>query len=161
MLATRPARLVSSEAIDIFVAAARSAAVRISPPLAGREDILKRLAPTPFRGCGVRPPALATRPACRVPASVGTTEAVDKRVISSRLRRYRLRRNAGGGNDEGGRLASDALSILVIIRAPAASRGRESGGARTYLYTIRPRATARGGTRRPRLVEADSYISLY
>ena len=89
--------------VDIFVAAARSAAVRISPPLAGREDILKRLAPTPFRGCGVRPPALATRPACRVPASVGTTEAVDKRVISSRLWRSAgggnlLRRSASGGN---------------------------------------------------------------
>ena len=65
----RLAALVAAPSGDQYktlVAAARSAAVRISPPLAGREDILKRLAPSPFRGCGVRPPALATRPARRV-----------------------------------------------------------------------------------------------
>ena len=59
-------------------AAALRAAVRISPPLAGREDILKRLVPTPFRGCGVRPPPLATVPARRVPP-----EAVGSRAVFS------------------------------------------------------------------------------
>ena len=43
-----------------MAAATRSAAVIMPPPRKGREDILKRLVSTPFRGCGIRPPPLAS-----------------------------------------------------------------------------------------------------